>query len=363
MQKKNKPTIYDIAVEAQVSPSTVAAILNGSWKKRRVSAETAKAVQEIATQRGYSINLQARGLRHSRSGLIGMIVPMLDNRFFSSLAQAFEEMARAQGLYPVVVSTLRQPANEHATVKALISHNVEALFLAGATDPDGLSELCGTASIPHINIDLPGRKALSVISDNYQGAYDVTGVIAREVLKRSSTPQVFFIGGIGSDYNTHQRIDGFRQALTGAGCAVSDERVRPAGYEAAIAEATIRDIHAQLGRLPDGLFVNSTIAFEGVVRFLRTLPHDAVLDCTIGCFDWDPYIELLNFPVIMARQDVRAMIRNGYELIEEANAKPTRIVLIPTELIVPDGFAPPVRIKAPLRPSGPDKPFDRHKAV
>jgi LacI family fructose operon transcriptional repressor len=329
-----KPTIYDIATEVGISPSTVAAVLNGTWKQRRIGAKTATKIQTIATKRGYAINLQARGLRHSRSGLIGMIVPMLDNRFFSSLAQAFEETARAKGLCPVVVSTLRDPKNEQSTVKTLISHNLEALFLAGATDPDALSVLCAAAGVPHINIDLPGTQALSVVSDNLGGALDITKLMIEEIMRREHTPDFCFIGGIETDHNTRCRIEGFCTGLRDAGLSVAPELMRANGYDARIAEVAIEEIYSRLGRLPHGLFVNSTISFEGVVRFLRKLPLESVRASTIGCFDWDPYIELLHFPVIMARQNVRGLIEHSYDLIDVANEH-AGTVLVPIEIVRP----------------------------
>jgi LacI family fructose operon transcriptional repressor len=341
MATKKKTTIYDIAGEAQTSPSTVAAVLNGTWQKRRIGEDTAKAIQKIAGRRGYTINMQARGLRRSRSGLIGMIVPTLDNRFFSSLAQAFETSARAEGLYPVVVSTLRDPENERATVKALISHNLEALFLAGTTDPDSLAEICRRAGVKHINIDLPGSKALSVISDNYGGAKTLTKELLTRMAVSGAGAEMYFIGGIATDHNTKRRMEGFRDALKEAGYQVDPSTIRPTGYDADLAEAAVRELYSQLGGLPDGLFVNSTLAFEGVVRFLRTLPIDDIRRCSIGCFDWDPYIELLHFPVLMVRQNAAEMVAEGYRRLKQPKADTNQVILIPTDLIVPDAESPP----------------------
>jgi LacI family fructose operon transcriptional repressor len=45
------------------------------------------------------------------------------------------------------------------------------------------------------------------------------------------------------------------------------------GYEADLAEAAMAVLYKRIGGLPRALFVNSTIALEGVVRFLKTLPH------------------------------------------------------------------------------------------
>ena len=331
-----KATIYDIATETKISASTVAAVLNGSWKKRRIAEKTAQLVQKVASKKGYSTNLQAQGLRKSKSGLIGMIVPMLDNRFFSSLAESFEALARAEGLYPVVVSTLRNPQSERETVEALISHNIEALFLAGATDPDSLSDICKRAGVRHVNVDLPGTKAISVVSDNFNGARELTSKIVQTINVKTKDAKVHFIGGIASDHNTMRRVDGFEDALRYAGVKVASNNIHTNGYDPALSESTVRALYVKLGGLPDGLFVNSTISFEGVVRFLRTLPVEEVCNCSIGCFDWDPYIELLHFPVMMVRQDVGQMINEAYRLLDTKRKGDEKIHLIPT-IFVPAG--------------------------
>ena len=330
MPKTKKATIYDIATETKISASTVAAILNGSWKKRRIAEKTAFLVQKVASKKGYTVNLQASGLRKSKSGLIGMIIPMLDNRFFSSLAESFEALARSEGLYPVVVSTLRNPQSERETVEALISHNVEALFLAGATDPDSLSDICKRAGIRHVNVDLPGTKALSVISDNFKGAKELAANLVQGAQSGNDVITVHFIGGIASDHNTLSRIKGFHVAMHEAKIKTSQANIHATGYDAGLAEVAIRSLYLKLGRLPSVLFVNSTISFEGVVRFLRTLPVEEVCKCAIGCFDWDPYIELLHFPVMMIKQDVGQMINEAYRLLDLKNRGGENIHLIPT---------------------------------
>ena len=163
--RHKKATIYDLAELAQVSASTVSAVLSGNWRQRRIAESTALKVQRLASAHKYNANRQASGLRTSRSGLIGMIVPLHDNRFFSEMAQVFERLARERHWYPLVVSTLRSPALELETVNTLISYRVEHLVITGATDPDSISRACHTHGVAHVNVDLPGTTAASVISD------------------------------------------------------------------------------------------------------------------------------------------------------------------------------------------------------
>lgn len=330
-----KTTIYDIAMVAGVSASTVAAVMNGSWKKRRITIATANRVRAIALEHGYSTNLQARGLRTSNSGLVGMIVPMLDNRYFGSLASAFEMIARSRDLVPAVVSTLRDPIEERNTVKALIAHNVDALFIAGATDPDGVAALCEAAKIRYINVDLPGKHGVSVISDNLQGGKDLTHEIVARKHAHRHNDEFFFIGGVATDHSTRCRVDGFVEELTASKMNITPENIHTCGYGPDIAEMTMRNMFNQLKGLPAGLFVNSTIVFEGVVRFLKTLPVEDIRKCSIGCYDWDPYIELLHFPVVMVRQDVQSMMEKAYDFLDETLTAKQQIIMIPTQLVLP----------------------------
>jgi hypothetical protein len=139
-QGKKKATIYDLSVLSGCSASTVSAVLNGTWRKRRIKESTAELIQNLAEQHQYTANLQARGLRNSRSGLVGLLLPVHDNRYFSSMAQTFEAQVRSHGKCPVVVSASRDPQEELATVETLISYSIDELFIAGATDPDSIAQ-------------------------------------------------------------------------------------------------------------------------------------------------------------------------------------------------------------------------------
>ena len=162
----------------------------------RIKQETATRILECAERLGYAVNLKARGLRLSRSGLAGLIVPHYRNRFFAGLAEAFEGTARGHGLCPIVASTHRHPDNELKVTETLLSHQVEFLFVAGVRNPDPLNELCRAAGVRCVNIDLPGSKAPSVVSDNRGGARKLTEVIIEKLTSQGLDPSnLFFLGG------------------------------------------------------------------------------------------------------------------------------------------------------------------------
>ena len=330
--QNNKSTIYDLARMADVSATTVSAVLSGNWRARRIGEETARRVLALAAEHSFSVNRQASGLRKRRSGLIGMIIPLHDNRFFSGMAQTFEKLARQRHLYPIVVSTLRDTKLELETVRTLISYRVESLIVAGATDPDSISEVCRSHGIAHVNVDLPGTKTTSVISDNFWGAQQLTlALIERSKPQRSQARnRPYFVGGLPTDYATQRRMQGFSEAVRAKLGELRPEQVDACGYDPDLAEAHVAALHKRLKGLPRALFVNSTIALEGVVRFLKTLPHDELLGCTFGCYDWDPFAGMLAFPLLMVRQNVDGLLEQAFTVLDGGQPdKPSVIEIRP----------------------------------
>ena len=324
-----KATIYDIARLSGSSPSTVSAVLNGTSGKRRIKASTVEAIQKIAADAGYSTNMQARGLRRARSGLAGMIIPIHDNRFFSSLSQSFDTLARERGLCPVIASTLRNPKEETRIVETLISYAIDSLFIAGATDPDALGALCSAARLPHIFVDLPGRNAPSVVTNNFQGAELLTRKILGKMPAAAggSPAKPYFFGGSAADHATAERIKAFKSVAKATGMRIGQDQIIQCGYAPRSATTAIAALCDRLGGLPAGLFVNSLPVFEGVMSHFVTLPPEAFAACVIGCFDYDPFAAFLQFPVYMVRQNSHQLIAKAYELLDLGPAAPlmTRI--------------------------------------
>jgi LacI family transcriptional regulator, fructose operon transcriptional repressor len=334
-----KATIYDIARLSGASPSTVSAALGESWRTRRIAEATVETIRRIATEQGYSANLQARGLRKARSGLVGMVIPLHDNRFFSSMSQSFEAMARERGLVPVIASSLREPEEERRIVETLIAYAVDYLFIAGATDPDAVSRMCRANNLRHIFVDLPGKGAPSVISDNYKGAAELTRRLLadRPIAATTDRDRLYLIGGDPADYATARRIAAFRGVLTEAALPPMPGQIIACGYAPRAAMREISALCDRLGGLPSGLFVNSLTVLEGVLHHLSGLPPEEVRACVIGCYDYDPFAAYLQFPMHMVRQDADGLIREAYRMIDE-NTLDLVLKMVEPEQIAPRTF-------------------------
>ena len=311
---KKRPTIYDLATLTGASATAVSAVLNGSWKKRRISERLALKIMEAAKEQGYAVNLQASVLRRERSNIVGMIVPKYDNRYFGAMAERFEALARNHGLFPVITCTQRDPQLEIQAAQALISYQVDYLVVTGATKPDSVSELCAAAGVRSINLDLPGTVTASVTSDNFEGARQLTHlIIDRVVAELDYKGPLLFIGGRAADHNTKERIRGFQEAHRERGILLPEENVIASDYDP---EKVDLALNARISNLPLGFFVNSTITLEGVVRWInRIFPHHQGV-VRYGCFDYDSFAAQLPENVGMVEQDVNGMLAKTFQLIE-----------------------------------------------
>lgn len=326
MNQVKKTTIYDLAELAGTSASAVSSVLNGSWKKRRISSQLADKIMRIADEQGYMLNMQASLLRRDKSKIIGMIVPKYDNRYFGSIAERFETMARARGLFPIITCTSRDAELEIEAARAMLSYQVGWLVATGATDPDKITDACMAAGVRSINLDLPGSKAPSVISDNFAGARELTRrILANCERKLGNVSPLLFIGGRGSDHNTAERVRGFRQAHEDIGLAVDKRYIRTCGYAPEKAEKALQALYAAEGELPRGMFINSTISLEGVVHWVRKSGHCDQGAPLMGCFDWDPFVALLGDDIEMVRQDVPTMLNAVFDIIDQDASSDTRI--------------------------------------
>src|SRR5207247_10231239 len=90
----HRVTIREIADRAGVSIATVSRVLND---RGDVSDETRELVSRVIQENGYTANRSARSLSGGRTGLVGVVVPLVYPAYFSGIlagvAEALSEQA------------------------------------------------------------------------------------------------------------------------------------------------------------------------------------------------------------------------------------------------------------------------------
>src|SRR5690349_8556665 len=109
MENSKEITIYDIARNLNVSPSTVSRALKDD---PTVSKKTRKKIFETAAQMGYRSNPFARNLRQQQSMTIGVIVYELNSPFIMSVLSGIEKIANEAGYGIIIMDSLQSAEKE-----------------------------------------------------------------------------------------------------------------------------------------------------------------------------------------------------------------------------------------------------------
>src|SRR5512135_1166013 len=94
-------TIQDVARAAGVSVSTVSRVLND---KDDVAPETYQKVKDVIAELGYTSSLAAKSLRSRRTGVIGLILPDLEDPFCIQVMKGIHHAIVALG-YDLITYT------------------------------------------------------------------------------------------------------------------------------------------------------------------------------------------------------------------------------------------------------------------
>ena len=89
-------TLRDVAQRSGVSITTVSRILNGRETGVPIRDETRQRVLAVAAELGYKPNLLARGLRGSRSSLLGVIARDISDPFHIQILRGINEASRVR---------------------------------------------------------------------------------------------------------------------------------------------------------------------------------------------------------------------------------------------------------------------------
>lgn len=256
-------TIYDVAAKAGVSPATVSRVFNGS----RVSAELAASVRTVAAELSFVPNQNARRLRTQRSALITMMVPDIENPFFTAMTRAVEDAARHEGFSVMLCNTDEDEEKFAAYLRAVVSEPVAGIILVPPSSDTPL-DFAVERRIPMVSVDrtTPRYELDSVVADSVGGARDATAG-----LFVAGYGRVACITGPRGVETAARRAEGWREAVRAAtGREAPPELLRHAPYSVEGGEAAMREL-LTLDPRPDGVLAANNKLAVGAIRVLWEL--------------------------------------------------------------------------------------------
>ncbi|MFG3699572.1 LacI family DNA-binding transcriptional regulator [Micromonospora sp. NPDC047620] len=325
--------LSDIAQQAEVSEATVSRVLND---RPGVAPETRQAVLTALDVLGYE---RPARLRKRSAGLVGLVVPELDNPIFPAFAQVIESTLAQSGFTPVLCTQTPGGVTEDEYVEMLLDRQVSGIVFVSGLHADTAANhdryralIARPLPIVMINGYAPGIPAPFVSCDDGEATE-----LAVAHLVALGHRRIGLITGPDRFVPVQRRVAGFRAAMGRlAGAAEAD-----LGELAELSLFGVEGGEAAAARLLDrgvtGIVCGSDLMALGAIRAARQRGLSVPTDLSVVGYDDSPLMAFTDPPLTTMRQPVAAMaVAAVRALVDEINghAAPHSEYVFRPELVV-----------------------------
>jgi|ERR1035437_591956 LacI family transcriptional regulator len=292
----------DIAKELSISRVTVSKALRDHPD---ISRSMKKKIVETAGKMGYVPNLIARQLISRRTFTIGIVVPDLENSFFSYIVDSMVDYATVHNYY-VILTVSREKENiEKQNIENLIGMRVDGLLvcLSQETTDRQVFTKVGKMNIPLVFFDraFENMKFSRVVFNDKPGAVNSLNRIILEGYTRIANFSGYSKTNIGKE-----RLEGFIDTLTKNKIPIRKDWILEGGFELKDGYESFKKLNRS-GNLPEIVFtVNDRVAlgaYKAAKEAGLRIPED------IGIFGYG-FNEITDFfdpQLTVINQDPRKM--------------------------------------------------------
>jgi DNA-binding LacI/PurR family transcriptional regulator len=254
-------TVKDIAKQLGISASTVARALGDH---PRISHETKARVRTRADELGYIADNAARLMRGQTSTVVGLIIPDIQNDFYSTVAKAISECCDGFGFQLMLSITDDDPDVELRQVRGLMSARAAGVVIIPTPAPRR-ETLALLKRLSHVQLIRKCHK----LDSAWFGIDDVAaGRDAARHLIGLGHRRIGYIGGSTEISTGAERLAGFRQALLEAGVSADDAPVETGGCDADYGRAAVERMLTR-ARRPTAIITGGARITVGVLEGLN----------------------------------------------------------------------------------------------
>jgi len=256
---RSKPSLFDVARDANVSHQTVSRVLNNH---NNVRPETKKRVEESVAKLGYKVNISARALATGKYGAIGLL--NLNSSLYGPITmnESIQKYALEQH-YKINYLTVNSIEND-----SVIS-GIEMLF---ATGVDGIL-VAVPRSLKEIDLEsLRKYKIPIVIRDHSSIPKEVklnqrlVSSVATDYLISLGHSRIAFAGGKKSWFDAHERMIAWKATMKKAN--LDFDLLFEGDWSASSGYALAEEIFAQ-DKNVTAIYAASDLIGLGVLKYLN----------------------------------------------------------------------------------------------
>jgi LacI family transcriptional regulator len=300
----------DIAKELNISRVTVSKALRDHPD---ISTAMKKRIREAVKKMGYVPNLIARQLNSRRTFTIGIVVPDLENSFFSIVVDSMIDYATEHNYY-VILTVSREKENiEKQNIENLIGMRVDGLLvcLSQETTDIQVFTMVRKMKIPLVFFDraFENLKFSRVAFNDKQGASNSLNRIIQEGYTKIANFAGYAKTSIGKE-----RSEGFIEALSKNKIPVRKEWILEGGFELEDGYKSFKKLNSS-GILPEVIFtVNDRVAL-GAYKAAKEAGLRIPEDIGIFGYGFSEITDFFNPQYTVINQDPRKLGLEAIKLI------------------------------------------------
>ncbi|MFB4314285.1 LacI family DNA-binding transcriptional regulator [Actinomadura sp. 21ATH] len=321
-------SVKDVARHAGVSVATVSRVLNDS---DRVAPETRARVLAAVEALGYRRNAVARSLRTDATRTIGLVIGDILNPFFTELARAIEDEARALGYSVVIGNADERPDRQDHYVRTLLEQRVDGLLLCPTAEITPLVRGMVADGQPLVFLDrtLPGLDVPTVRADGSAAI----GALVRH-LRGLGHRRIAFISGPALLSTGRERTAAFVAAMRDCGLAVPAEYLEAGDFQAASGRAGAARL-LDLPEPPEVIFAGDNLMALGALDEIRARGLAIPSRVALASYDDLPWFTHVDPPVTAIGQPVQELGRRAVRVLaDRIEDRPVESVVLAARLVV-----------------------------
>ena len=280
--RSSAPTIHEVARRAHVSSATVSRVLSGT---KFVSGELAERVWNAVRELDYRPNHVARNLRARATSTIGVVIPDIQNPFFTSLVRGIEDALQAQKFTLLLANSDGDSARERVCLDTLCAEEVAGLLVVPCNAEPGAYDHLAKQGVPVVAVD----RSPAGLNVDLVGVTNEEGARAAVLhLARLGWERIALVGGPLSTNVAVEREQGYRRALEEAGLAFAPSLVERADFrEEGGYQAMANLLHVT--PRPTAVFVANNLMAMGALRAISDASLRVPDDIALVLFDDIPW--------------------------------------------------------------------------
>jgi LacI family transcriptional regulator len=343
MNTPNHPiTIKDIARKFKCSPSTVSRALSNH---PLINEDTRRNIQEYAQKVGYQRNSLSLGLRNSKSGTLGIIVPSISHFHETAMIEGLQSVLQSRGYMMNICVTNESYLLEKEYVEKLLANRVEGIFLSISqeTYDSGHYEHLENViqrHIPLIFIDreYDGVETASITVDDYLGAYAATEhlILSVRTPKERGCLRIAHLKGPNGLTVSERRFKGYKDCLEKYTISYDENLIINTNFKAESAIIPTRRLMS-LPNPPDGIFgVNDYVSIASM-QVITEMGFSIPAQVAVVGFDNAPFSAYLNPALSSVNRSSKLIGEEAARLfLTRLDSSITQLdnIVLPPELII-----------------------------